>query len=422
MANLRCDVTDLKRAAEGRQKILWADQDMPVLGLIRQRFEREKPLRGIRMGCCMHVTSETANLMRTLKAGGAQVALCASNPLSTQDHVAASLVKDFGVPVFARRGETVKVFYDHLHAVIDTRPQITMDDGADLVNTLHTQRQKESANILASMEETTTGVIRLRAMATNKVLRFPVVAVNDADTKHLFDNRYGTGQSTIDGIVRATDVLLAGKHVVIAGYGWCGRGVAMRARGAGAIVTITEIDPLKALEAAMDGFDVRPMSEAARIGEVFITVTGNKHVIRAEHFRVMKDGAIVCNSGHFDVEIDIPALTRMAKKVTRDVRPLVTEFLLPGHRRIYLLADGRLVNLAAATGHPASVMDMSFATQALTAEWIAQQRRPLPIAVHDVPKVIEEQVAKLKLQSMGVRIDRLTREQTLYLRSSGEGT
>ena len=422
MANLRCDVTDLKRAAEGRQKILWADQDMPVLGLIRQRFEREKPLRGIRMGCCMHVTSETANLMRTLKAGGAQVALCASNPLSTQDHVAASLVKDFGVPVFARRGETVKVFYDHLHAVIDTRPQITMDDGADLVNTLHTQRQKESANILASMEETTTGVIRLRAMATNKVLRFPVVAVNDADTKHLFDNRYGTGQSTIDGIVRATDVLLAGKHVVIAGYGWCGRGVAMRARGAGAIVTITEIDPLKALEAAMDGFDVRPMSEAARIGEVFITVTGNKHVIRAEHFRVMKDGAIVCNSGHFDVEIDIPALTRMAKKVTRDVRPLVTEFLLPGSRRIYLLADGRLVNLAAATGHPACVMDMSFATQALTAEWIAQQRRPLPIAVHDVPKVIEEQVAKLKLQSMGVRIDRLTREQTLYLRSSGEGT
>jgi len=395
---------------------------MPVLALIRERFEREKPLRGIRMGCCMHVTSETANLMRTLKAGGAQVALCASNPLSTQDHVAASLVKDFGVPVFARRGETVKVFYDHLHAVIDTRPQITMDDGADLVNTLHTQRQKESANILASMEETTTGVIRLRAMATNKVLRFPVVAVNDADTKHLFDNRYGTGQSTIDGIVRATDVLLAGKHVVIAGYGWCGRGVAMRARGAGAIVTITEIDPLKALEAAMDGFDVRPMSEAARIGEVFITVTGNKHVIRAEHFRVMKDGAIVCNSGHFDVEIDIPALTRMAKKVTRDVRPLVTEFLLPGSRRIYLLADGRLVNLAAATGHPACVMDMSFATQALTAEWIAQQRRPLPIAVHDVPKVIEEQVAKLKLQSMGVRIDRLTREQTLYLRSSGEGT
>jgi len=422
MAKLRCDVTDLKRAPEGRQKILWADRDMPVLALIRERFEREKPLRGIRMGCCMHVTSETANLMRTLKAGGAQVALCASNPLSTQDHVAASLVKDFGVPVFARRGETVKVFYDHLHAVIDTRPQITMDDGADLVNTLHTQRQKESANILASMEETTTGVIRLRAMATNKVLRFPVVAVNDADTKHLFDNRYGTGQSTIDGIVRATDVLLAGKHVVIAGYGWCGRGVAMRARGAGAIVTITEIDPLKALEAAMDGFDVRPMSEAARIGEVFITVTGNKHVIRAEHFRVMKDGAIVCNSGHFDVEIDIPALTRMAKKVTRDVRPLVTEFLLPGSRRIYLLADGRLVNLAAATGHPACVMDMSFATQALTAEWIAQQRRPLPIAVHDVPKVIEEQVAKLKLQSMGVRIDRLTREQTLYLRSSGEGT
>jgi adenosylhomocysteinase len=360
--------------------------------------------------------------MRTLKAGGAQVALCASNPLSTQDPCAASLVKNFGVPVFARRGESVKVFYDHLNAVIDTRPQITMDDGADLVNTLHTRRQKDAKNILASMEETTTGVIRLRAMAREGILKFPVVAVNDADTKHLFDNRYGTGQSTLDGVVRATDVLLAGKHVVVAGYGWCGRGVAMRARGAGAIVTVTEVDPLKALEAAMDGFDVRPMSEAAASGEVFITVTGDKHVLRAEHFRKMKDGAIVCNSGHFDVEIDIPALRKLARKIVREVRPLVTRFQLRGGKRIYLLADGRLVNLSAATGHPASVMDMSFATQALTAVWIARKGRHLDVAVHDVPQEIEKEVAKLKLQAMDIKIDRLTPEQARYLASSGEGT
>ena len=370
----------------------------------------------------LHITTETANLMRTLRAGGAQVALCASNPLSTQDPTAASIVKDFGVPVFARRGESVKVFYDHLNAVVDTKPQITMDDGADLVNLLHTKRQKDARNILASMEETTTGVIRLRAMANEGILKFPVVAVNDADTKHLFDNRYGTGQSTLDGVVRATDVLLAGKHVVVAGYGWCGRGVAMRARGAGAIVTVTEIDPLKALEAVMDGFDVRPMSAAAEFGEVFITVTGDKHVLRAEHFRRMPDGAIVCNSGHFDVEIDIPALTKMARKVIKDVRPLVTEFQLGANKRIYLLADGRLVNLSAATGHPASVMDMSFATQALTAEWIVKKGCRLGVEVHDVPKAIEEQVAKLKLQAMNVSIDRLTREQVAYLASSGEGT
>jgi adenosylhomocysteinase len=416
------DVTNVSLAPAGRKKILWADRDMPVLALIRARFEKHKPLRGIRMGCCMHVTSETANLMRTLQAGGARVALCASNPLSTQDYTAASMVKDFGVPVYARRGESVKVFYDHLHAVIDTQPHITMDDGADLVNTLHTKREKEAGNILASMEETTTGVIRLRAMAREGILKFPVVAVNDADTKHLFDNRYGTGQSTLDGVVRATDVLLAGKHVVVAGYGWCGRGVASRARGAGAIVTVTEIDPLKALEAAMDGFDVRPMSAAAAYGEVFITVTGNKHVLRAEHFQRMRDGAIVCNSGHFDVEIDIPALAKLAKKVTPEVRPMVTEYELPGKRRIHLLADGRLVNLSAATGHPASVMDMSFATQALAAEWIVKRRGQLDVAVHDVPKEIEEQVAKLKLQAMGLRIDRLTAAQVQYLSSSGEGT
>ncbi len=416
------DVSNVKLAPEGKKKILWADRDMPVLALIRQRFERTKPLKGIRMGCCMHVTSETANLMRTLKAGGAEVALCASNPLSTQDPTAASLVKDFGVPVFARRGESVKTFYQHLHAVIDHAPNITMDDGADLVNTLHNKRRSEADNILASMEETTTGVIRLRAMASSGQLMFPVVAVNDADTKHLFDNRYGTGQSTLDGVLRATDMLLAGKHVVVAGYGWCGRGVAMRARGAGAIVHITEIDPLKALEAVMDGFNVVPMSEAARVGEVFITVTGNKHVLRKEHFTKMKSGAVVCNSGHFDVEIDIPALESLARNVVKDVRPMVTEYQLSDHKSIYLLADGRLVNLAAATGHPASVMDMSFATQALAAEWIVRRKERLDVAVHDVPLEIEQQVAKLKLQAMGVSIDKLTPEQVDYLASSHEGT
>ena len=422
MARQSCDIANSRLAPEGRKRILWADRDMPVLVLIRERFEKTKPLRGLRMGCCMHVTSETANLMRTLKAGGAEVALCASNPLSTQDHVAASLVRDFGIAVFARRGESVKVFYDHVNAVIDRRPQVTMDDGADLVNTLHTRRTREAENIIASMEETTTGVIRLRAMAANGTLRFPVIAVNDANTKHLFDNRYGTGQSTVDGVVRATDVLLAGKRVVIAGYGWCGRGVAVRARGAGALVTITEVEPLKALEATMDGFDVRPMSEAAGFGEVFITVTGNKHVLRAEHFRKMRDGAIICNSGHFDVEIDIPALRQMSKKVIKGVRPFVDEYRISSRKSIYLLAEGRLINLAAATGHPASVMDMSFATQALTAEWCKKLRRPLPVGVHLVPKQIEDWVARLKLQSMGVRIDKLTREQIAYLASSSEGT
>ncbi len=421
MAKYTGDVTNVSLAADGQKRILWADRDMPVLALIRERFEKEKPLKGVRMGCCMHVTSETANLMRTLKAGGAQVALCASNPLSTQDETAASLVKDFGVPVYARRGESVEVFYKHLNAVIDLKPHLTMDDGADLVNLLHTKRERDAGSIVASMEETTTGVIRLRAMAKNGHLKFPVIAVNDADTKHLFDNRYGTGQSTIDGVVRATDTLLAGSKVVIAGYGWCGRGVAMRARGAGAHVIVTEINPLRALEAVMDGFDVRPMSEAAPLGDVFITVTGNKHVLREEHFRKMKNGARICNSGHFDVEIDIPALRKMSSKVNKDVRKNVDEYRLNG-KSIFLLAEGRLVNLSAATGHPASVMDMSFATQALAAEWALKRSKSLTIGVHDVPEEIEAYVARLKLKSMNVKIDKLTDVQVKYLASSDEGT
>jgi adenosylhomocysteinase len=422
MVKAKYDVTDIKLAAEGKKKILWADRDMPVLTLIRERFAKSKPLKGLRIGCCMHVTSETANLMRTLQAGGASVALSASNPLSTQDPTAASLIKDFGISVYARRGEDVPMFYRHLNAVIDTKPHITMDDGADLVNLLHGKRAKEAAGIVASMEETTTGVIRLRAMQQQGILKFPVIAVNDADTKHLFDNRYGTGQSTLDGVLRATDYLLAGKHVVVAGYGWCGRGVAMRARGAGAIVTVTEIDPLKALEAVMDGFQVRPMSEAATYGEVFVTVTGNKHVLRAEHFRKMRHGATVCNSGHFDVEIDIPALRKQARKVVKDVRPFVDEYVINSRKSIYLLADGRLVNLSAATGHPASVMDMSFATQALCAEWVVRHGRGLERVVHDVSADIEKTVAKLKLQAMQVKIDKLTSEQVQYLASSSEGT
>lgn len=416
------DVSNLALAGQGKKRILWADRDMPVLALIRQRFEKKKPLKGLRMGACMHVTSETANLMRTLKAGGADISLCASNPLSTQDDTAASLVKDFGVPVFARRGEDKKTFYKHLNAVIDSKPNITMDDGADLVNLLHGERAKAGAEIVASMEETTTGVIRLRAMESQGILKFPVIAVNDADTKHLFDNRYGTGQSTLDGVVRATDCLLAGKRVVVAGYGWCGRGVASRARGAGALVTVTEIDPLKALEAVMDGFIVAPMDKAAADGEVFITVTGNKHVLRAEHFKKMRNGATVCNSGHFDVEIDIPALAAMSKEVRKDVRTNVDEYVISRDKSIFLLAEGRLVNLAAATGHPASVMDMSFATQALAAEWAHKQGKKLGMHVHDVPKEIEDSVAALKLAAMNVKIDKLTKDQVAYLSSSHEGT
>jgi len=418
----RHDVADLRLAAEGKRRIEWAEREMPVLRLIRERFERERPLAGLRLAACLHVTTETANLARTLKAGGAEVVLCASNPLSTQDDTAAALVVEYGISTYARHGADRDTYYRHLNAAADFRPHMTMDDGCDLVTLIHQERRDQLSEIIAGTEETTTGVIRLKAMAADGALGYPVVAVNEALTKHLFDNRYGTGQSTLDGIMRATNLLIAGRHVVVAGYGWCGRGVAMRARGAGAIVTVTEVDPLKALEAVMDGFDVRPMSTAAEIGEVFITVTGDKHVLRAEHFRRMKNGAIVCNSGHFDVEIDIPALRKMSQKVIKDVRPLVTEFRISRNKSIHLLADGRLVNLSAATGHPASVMDMSFATQALAAEWIVKKGRKLSVAVHDVPKSIEDQVAKLKLQAMGVNIDRLSREQALYLESSGEGT
>jgi adenosylhomocysteinase len=419
---MKYDVADLKLATGGKKRILWADNDMPVLAAIRKRFAKNKPLKGLNISACLHVTAETANLMRTLKAGGANVVLCASNPLSTQDDVAASLVKDFKIATFSICGENRATYYKHIHAAIDHKPVITYDDGADLVNELHTGRKKDAHRIIASMEETTTGVIRLRAMANEGKLKFPVIAVNDAATKHLFDNRYGTGQSTVDGIIRATDFLVAGKKVVVAGYGWCGRGLAMRARGLGAIVIVTEIDAIKALEAAMDGFEVMPMAKAAKVGDLFVTVTGNKHVLRAEHFRAMKDRAVVANSGHFDVEIDIPALKKLSKKVTRNVRHCVDEYILKSNRRIYLLADGRLINLAAAEGHPASVMDMSFATQALQSEYVIKKRGKLSVAVHDVPMEIEQQVSKFKLKSMYINIDKLTPEQVAYLASSGEGT
>jgi len=419
---MKYDVADMSLAAGGKKRILWADNDMPALAAIRKRFEKNKPLKGKNVSACLHVTAETANLVRTLKAGGANVVLCASNPLSTQDDVAASLVKDFKIATFAICRENRSTYYKHINAAIDHKPVITLDDGADLVNEMHTSRKKDASRIIASMEETTTGVIRLRAMANEGKLKFPVIAVNDAATKHLFDNRYGTGQSTVDGIIRATDFLLAGKKVVIAGYGWCGRGFAMRARGMGAIVIITEVDAIKALEAAMDGFDVMPMAKAAKVGELFVTLTGNKHVLRAEHFRVMKDRATVANSGHFDVEIDIPALKKLSKKVTRNVRNYVDEYTLKNNRRIYLLGEGRLINLAAAEGHPASVMDMSFATQALQAEYVIKKQGKLSIAVHDVPLEIEQQVSTLKLKSMSIGIDKLTAEQVAYLASSGEGT
>jgi adenosylhomocysteinase len=409
-------------AAGGKKRILWADSDMPALAAIRKRFAKTKPLKGKNVSACLHVTAETANLVRTLKAGGANVVLCASNPLSTQDDVAASLVKDFKIATFAICKENRATYYKHINAAIDHKPVITLDDGADLVNELHTSRKKDAGRIIASMEETTTGVIRLRAMANEGKLNFPVIAVNDAATKHLFDNRYGTGQSTVDGIIRATDFLLAGKKVVVAGYGWCGRGFAMRARGMGAIVIITEIDAIKALEAAMDGFDVMSMAQAAKVGELFVTLTGNKHVLRAEHFRAMKDRATVANSGHFDVEIDIPALKKLSKKVTRNVRNHVDEYTLRNNKRIYLLGEGRLINLAAAEGHPASVMDMSFATQALQVEYVTEKQGKLSIAVHDVPLQIERQVSTLKLTSMSISIDKLTPEQVAYLASSGEGT
>jgi len=419
---MKYDIADLSLAEVGKKRILWADNDMPVLAAIRKRFAKSKPLKGMNVSACLHVTAETGNLMRTLKAGGANAVLCASNPLSTQDDVAASLVKDFNMAVFAIRGENRSTYYKHIHSAIDHKPVITFDDGADLVNELHTSRKKEAGRIIASMEETTTGVIRLRAMAREGKLKFPVIAVNDAATKHLFDNRYGTGQSTVDGVIRATDLLLAGKRVVAAGYGWCGRGFAMRARGMGAIVIVTEVDAIKALEAAMDGFEVMPMAKAARVGELFVTLTGNKHVIRAEHFCVMKDRAVVCNSGHFNVELDLPGLKRISRKVNRNVRNHVDEYVLKNNKRIHLLAEGRLINLAAAEGHPASVMDMSFATQALQAEYVVKKQGKLGAEVYDVPTEIEEQVSRLKLKSMSIAIDKLTPEQVEYLSSSGEGT
>ncbi|MHC4557195.1 MAG: adenosylhomocysteinase [Planctomycetota bacterium] len=419
---MKYDVADLSLSAGGKKRILWADNDMPVLAAIRKRFAKNKPLKGKNVSACLHITAETANLARTLKAGGANVVLCASNPLSTQDDVAASLVKDFKIATFSICGENRATYYKHINAAIDHRPVITLDDGADLVNELHTRRKKEAHRIIASMEETTTGVIRLRALANEGKLKFPVIAVNDAATKHLFDNRYGTGQSTVDGVIRATDFLMAGKKVVVAGYGWCGRGFAMRARGMGAIVIVTEVDAVKALEAAMDGFDVMPMEQAAKVGELFVTLTGNKSVLRAEHFRAMKNRAVVANSGHFNVEIDIPALKRLSKKVIRNVRNHVDEYILKNNKRIYLLAQGRLINLAAAEGHPASVMDMSFATQALQAEYVIKKQGKLSVAVHDVPMEIENQVSKLKLKSMSIAIDKLTADQVAYLATSGEGT
>lgn len=420
----RGDVKDIRLAADGRKRIDWADQHMPVLRRVRELFARTKPLKGVRLSACLHVTAETANLMRTLKAGGGQVMLCASNPLSTQDDTAAALVKYDGIPTFAIRGEDTKTYYRHLHQVLAQQPTVTLDDGADLVSLLHSDRAYADhiPHMRASLEETTTGVIRLRAMEKKGVLKLPVVAVNDADTKYLFDNRYGTGQSTIDGILRATGILFAGKTVVVAGYGWCGKGVAMRARGMGAQVIVTEVNPIRALEAAMDGFRVMPMREAAQEGEVFITLTGDTRVLRKEHFLRMKDGAILCNSGHFDVEIDVKALTALAKKIERNVRPHVDGYCLPNGRWLYLIGAGRLVNLAAAEGHPAAVMDMSFATQALSVQWAVSNGQPLPPLVHAVPKEVEEQVATLKLASMGIQCDRLTAEQKRYLASWEFGT
>ncbi|MBI2216524.1 MAG: adenosylhomocysteinase [Candidatus Rokubacteria bacterium] len=417
------DVKDLGLAQAGRLKIEWAEQSMPVLRQVRERFAKEQPLKGIRLGACLHVTTETAVLMLTLKAGGAQLALCASNPLSTQDDTAAALVKEYDVPVFAQKGEDNATYYRHLEAVIAARPQVTMDDGADVISQLHKMRDagRDISDVIGGTEETTTGVIRLRAMENEGVLAFPVIAVNDADTKHLFDNRYGTGQSTIDGILRATNILLAGRAVVVAGYGMCGRGVAARAKGMGAHVIVTEVEPMRALEAVMDGFPVMPMARAAELGDVFVTVTGNTTVIGAEHFQRMKDGAILSNSGHFNVEIDLEGLAKQSKS-RRTVRPFVEEFVLPSGRRVYVLGDGRLINLAAAEGHPASVMDMSFANQALSAEFMVKRGRTLERKVYSVPRDIDREIARLKLASMGVQIDDLTAQQESYLASWRHGT
>ncbi len=414
-------VKDIGLAEAGRARIEWADADMPVLASIRERFEAEKPLAGMRVSACLHVTTETANLMRTLQAGGADIVLCASNPLSTQDDVAASLVLDYGIRTYAIKGEDTETYYKHIDAAIDHKPNITMDDGADVVGRVHAERPEALADILGGTEETTTGVIRLRAMAADGALKFPIVSVNDANTKHLFDNRYGTGQSTIDGVIRATNRLIAGRTVVVSGYGWCGRGIAMRADGLGGNVIVCEVDPLKALEAVMDGYRVMPAVEAAAFADIWLTVTGDLNVIDSAAFDAMKDGAILANSGHFNVEIAIPHLRERAVSA-REVRPLVEEFTLSDGRRIYLLADGRLVNLSCAEGHPASVMDMSFANQALSAEYIVRNASALTPGVYPVPAEIDAEIAKLKLASMGVRIDTLTPEQAKYLASWQEGT
>ncbi len=415
------DIKDGKLAEGGRRKIEWAEREMPVLRMIKQRFEKERPFEGIRMSACLHVTTETANLMKTLQAGGADVVLVASNPLSTQDEVAASLVVHDEIPVYAIKGEDNITYYKHLEAALAHKPHITMDDGADLVSTLHKEHRDLLTTILGGTEETTTGVIRLRAMSADNALEFPIVAVNDAMTKHFFDNRYGTGQSTIDGIIRATNILLAGKNFVVAGYGWCGRGLASRARGMGSNVIVTEIDPLKALEAVMDGFRVMTMAEAAKVGDIFCTLTGDINVIDQNHFEVMKDGAIVANSGHFNVEINIPALEKISND-KRLVRPFVDQYTLPDGRRIHILGEGRLINLASAEGHPASVMDMSFANQALSAEYMVKNYKTLAKKVYSVPEEIDHEIARLKLEAMGITIDKLTEQQTNYLNSWQEGT
>jgi adenosylhomocysteinase len=417
----RYDVKDLALAPEGIRRIAWADRQMPVLAAIRDRFEQEQPLSGYRVAACLHVTTETANLMRTLKAGGADVVLCASNPLSTQDDVAAALVDEFDIAVFAIKGEDNDTYYAHIEAAVDHKPQLTMDDGADVIGVLHSARREQLGDIIAGTEETTTGVIRLKALEQDGALGFPIIAVNEAKTKHLFDNRYGTGQSTIDGIIRATNVLLAGKRFVVAGYGWVGRGVASRARGMGAHVIVTEVDPLRALEAAMDGYEVLPMTRAAELGDIFCTATGDKNVITREHVEQMKDGAILSNTGHFNVEIEIPALRQLAVE-TREARQFVEEFTLGSGNRVYLVADGRLVNLAAAEGHPALVMDMSFANQALAAEYAIANAATLERKVYPVPDEIDKEIAKLKLDTMGIEIDELTEEQARYLASWNEGT
>ena len=418
---MKSDVKNIGLAAQGKLKIEWAGRQMSVLKLIEERFRKEKPLKGCKISACLHVTSETANLMITLKAGGADAVLCASNPLSTQDDVAASLVKHYGIPTFAIKGEDNKTYYKHINAALDHRPAITMDDGADLVSALHSSRKSQAAELIGSTEETTTGVIRLKSLEAKGLLLFPVIAVNDAQTKHFFDNRYGTGQSTIDGVLRATNLLMSGLVFVVCGYGWCGRGLAQRARGMGAQVVVTETDPLKALEAVMDGFQVMTIEQAAKVGNVFVTVTGNYHVIRAEHFKKMKDGAVIANSGHFNVEIDIDALKKQSSKVRR-VRDFVDEYALKDGRRIYLLGEGRLINLAAAEGHPASVMDMSFANQALSAEYVIKSAHQLERRVYSVPTQIDQNIAALKLRAMGVRIDQLTKDQSKYLASWEMGT